>query len=480
MAIWHARNRKAVVTGRSPADPRRRLVRSALIATMALIPGLVQMQFQPVSADPVPAHLDIPTSPTKGASTVLPQKSSRSAEGLPHLVDSKATETGEPVRSPGKWKRPAGSLPLETHHQVTGERADGGLSTPAKSTKSTRDADEPVKTSKAAAGKVMDVSTAASEPSVSALTALGTLSSGVWVFSSDRPWFSAVVSDPEGRAVGLAVEVEHDPSVPGQGSGLIWSDYSSTTYTSGTRLTSGLVSSGSLRDGWLIRWRVRGLTASNAVKGPWSEWQAGKVDTSKPAVTSLATLGTYSSGTWILSGTSPWFSAVVTDPEGRLVGLGVEVEHDPSAAGQGSGLIWSDASSVSSTSGSRVFSEEMPSDDLKDGWLIRWRVRGLTANNAVKGPWSEWQAGKVDTSKPAVSSPTALGTLSSGLWTFSSDRPWFSAVVSDPEGRGVGLAVEVEHDPSVPGQGSGLIWSDYSSTTYISGTRLTSGLVSSG
>ncbi|NUW43297.1 RHS repeat-associated core domain-containing protein [Nonomuraea rhodomycinica] len=276
------------------------------------------------------------------------------------------------------------------------------------------------------------------------------------------------------------MEVEHDPSVPGQGSGLIWSDYSSTTYISGTRLTSGLVSSGSLRDGWLIRWRVRGLTASNAVKGPWSEWLSGRVDISKPSVSASTALGTLSSGVWVFSSDRPWFSAVVSDPERRAVGLAVEVEHDPSVPGQGSGLIWSDYSSTTYISGTRLTSGLVSSGSLRDGWLIRWRVRGLTASNAVKGPWSEWQAGKVDVSKPAVSSPTALGTLSSGLWTFSSDRPWFSAVVSDPEGRGVGLAVEVEHDPSVPGQGSGLIWSDYSSTTYTSGTRLTSGLVSSG
>ncbi|WP_211264401.1 hypothetical protein, partial [Streptosporangium amethystogenes] len=67
------------------------------------------------------------------------------------------------------------------------------------------------------------------------------------------------------------------------------------------------------------------------------------------------------------------------------------------------------------------------SGKLKDGWLIRWRVRTSTSTGVV-GPWSEWQAGRVDTSKPVVSEVTATpGQLASGLWTFPSTQPSFTA-----------------------------------------------------
>ncbi|MFC7588116.1 hypothetical protein ACFQYP_33800 [Nonomuraea antimicrobica] len=157
-----------------------------------------------------------------------------------------------------------------------------------------------------------------------------------------------------------------------------------------------------MRDGWLIRWRVR-VSTTGGVASPWSEWQAGRVDTSKPVVSGLsASPGQETSGLWTLSTLQPSFSAYGADPESRSLRLETQVEHDPGAAGQGSGLIWSGAGAVSSGSCSALItcwvqSPVVTAGKLKDGWLIRWRVRTSTAGG-VTGPWSEWQAGRVDTS----------------------------------------------------------------------------------
>ncbi|MFF3443088.1 hypothetical protein, partial [Streptosporangium sp. NPDC002721] len=61
-----------------------------------------------------------------------------------------------------------------------------------------------------------------------------------------------------------------------------------------------------------------------------------------PAVSDVsASPGQQTSGLWTLPSTQPTFSADGGDPESRPLRLEAQVEHDPSAAGQGSGLIWS-------------------------------------------------------------------------------------------------------------------------------------------
>ncbi|MER7211401.1 hypothetical protein ABT340_30485, partial [Streptosporangium sp. NPDC000239] len=374
-----------------------------------------------------------------------------------------------------KSRKTEGKKRSETHAQSAGfkKQAPSKGHAPA--------AGSPVRALTAGARKtrIPTTSATASVPTVSALRAgPGTQSSGVWILSSPTPWFEAKVTDPDGRKVGLDVQVEHDPSVPAQGTGYIWSYGTGWTGTSGTTVQTA--QSDPLTDGWLIRWRVRGTTytgSATTVNGPWSEWQTAKVDVSKPSVSSLdAGPGTEGDGLWTLSSLEPWFEAKVTDPDGRNVGLSVEVEHDPSAAGQGTGRIWSYGTGVSDPSGSYVWAE-MPSDELKDGWLIRWRVRGsvMTADHgSLYGAWSLWQTAKVDISKPTVTFPNAgPGTnQGAGLWTLSSPRPWFEAKVTDPEGRNVGLDVQVEHDPSVPAQGTGRIWSYGTGWTGTSGTTV--------
>lgn len=72
---------------------------------------------------------------------------------------------------------------------------------------------------------------------------------------------------------------------------------------------------------------------------------------SLPVVSELSAYpGQSVSGLWTLPSTQPSFIAYGVDPEGRQLRLEAQVEHDPSAAGQGAGLIWS-ASSALSTSG---------------------------------------------------------------------------------------------------------------------------------
>ncbi|MEV6158859.1 hypothetical protein AB0L53_51880, partial [Nonomuraea sp. NPDC052129] len=297
----------------------------------------------------------------------------------------------------------------------------------------------------------------------------GQLVSGLWTLSSLQPMFSGQGADPESRALRLEAQVEHDPSAAGQGSGLIWSATGAVSGGAcspsfGCRVESPVVSSGKLKDGWLIRWRVRVSTAGG-VAGSWSEWQAGRVDTSKPVVSGVAAYpGQLVSGLWMLSSLQPMFTGQGADPESRALRLEAQVEHDPSAAGQGSGLIWSDAGAVSSggcgtSFGCSLESPVVASGKLKDGWLIRWRVRVSTAGG-VAGSWSEWQAGRVDTSKPVVSGVAAYpGQQVSGLWMLSSTQPTFSGQGADPESRALRLEAQVEHDPSAAGQGSGLIWS---------------------
>ncbi|WP_182909016.1 LamG-like jellyroll fold domain-containing protein [Microbispora sp. H13382] len=304
---------------------------------------------------------------------------------------------------------------------------------------------------------------------MSSLSALGTQGSDGWTLSSLTPYFQAKVTDPLYRSSYLAYEVEHDPSVPAQGSGLIASGKGTTSASSGS-FASVSVPSGKLTDGWLVRWRVRGVTTSG-VEGAWSDWQPAKIDVSKPGVSELSTNGMPGAGTWTLTSLTPDFRAKVTDPVYfRYSYLSAEVEHDPSAPAQGSGLIWSGTGTTPTSSGSPYASVTVPRNKLTDGWLVRWRVRAVTTTG-VSGPWSDWQSAKVDIFKPTVSGLSVEGTQSSGLWTLWSLTPQFEANISDRvDSRYSYLSAEVEHDPSVPDQGSGLIWSGTGTTPTSSST----------
>ncbi|SDI09970.1 Deoxyribonuclease NucA/NucB [Sinosporangium album] len=91
---------------------------------------------------------------------------------------------------------------------------------------------------------------------------------------------------------------------------------------------------------------------------------------------------------------TPGLYARVTDPEGRSSTLSVEVEHDPAATGQGSGLIWSGTSQSAFPSGQEA-SAAVPAGKLSDGWKLRWRARATAGG--VNGAWSPWSTFTINT-----------------------------------------------------------------------------------
>ncbi|WP_433433113.1 RHS repeat-associated core domain-containing protein [Nonomuraea sp. CA-141351] len=463
------------------------------------MPGILALQAQAVVVDPAPNRLAIPGSPASGSARAVPVQQSGTAANLPHLVDPAATQpkpkNEDKTKGVGE-KRPKGSLPLEKAHEVLDEPATDGLNSPPPLTwdsSSDPAASAPTKndrqqtrvraestamhrvslgsaTQDEAKGTRTQAVAAAALPAVSGMSASPAQQvTGLWTFPSTQPTFYAYGEDADSRPLRLETQVEHDPSVAAQGTGLIWSasgDLSSSGCytTSKCWLQAPAVASGKLKDGWLVRWRVR-VSTSGGVVSAWSAWQAGRVDTSKPVVSeAIASPGQSTSGIWSLPSTQPSFYAYGGDPDSRALRLEAQVEHDPSVAAQGTGVIWSGSGSLSSsgcytTSRCWLQSPAVTSGKLKDGWLVRWRVR-VSASDGVAGPWSEWQGGRVDTSKPVVSEMLASpGQQVAGLWTLSSAQPTFYAYGGDPDSRTLRLEAQVEHDPSVTTQGTGLIWS---------------------
>ncbi|MFB9622250.1 RHS repeat-associated core domain-containing protein [Nonomuraea helvata] len=256
---------------------------------------------------------------------------------------------------------------------------------------------------------------------------------------------------------------------------MIWSAQTPvTTSQVNSVITSPAVPSGKLQDGWLIRWRVRGLAGENGttspITGPWSEWQTSKIEISKPAGSGLGAIpATQSSDAWTFSSLTPQFYMKVVSANGAASYLAAEVEYDP-LSGQGSGLIWSGKGTTAYASGSNAW-VQVPTGKLVDGMLIRWRVQGVTTNG-VAGVWSDWQSSKVDLKKPTVAGlGVTPGTQSAGLWTVSSLTPWAYAQVTDPESRSSYLSVQVEHDPSMPTQGTGLIYAGAGTQAADSGSK---------
>ncbi|WP_066363872.1 hypothetical protein [Herbidospora mongoliensis] len=83
-----------------------------------------------------------------------------------------------------------------------------------------------------------------------------------------------------GFSLNAAFEVAHDPDVPEQGTGVIWTgeDQRDIVPATPAKVT---VPGGALEDGWQIRWRVRAETVDGLLVGEWSEWQEATVDTTE-------------------------------------------------------------------------------------------------------------------------------------------------------------------------------------------------------
>ncbi|WP_283134725.1 Ig-like domain-containing protein [Rhizohabitans arisaemae] len=270
------------------------------------------------------------------------------------------------------------------------------------------------------------------------------------------PQLRATVLDPRGEPVRAEFEVEHDPAAPqGQGTGQIWAGGLDGVAVGSQAALA--VPTGTLTDGWAVRWRARAVSASAA--SPWSAWQQLDIEVPKPGVAQLQVIPSQVvNGTTVTTVLTPSLHAQVTYAPGGTLRAEFEVEHDPAAPqGQGAGQIW--ATAVDGGAGTQV-GVAVPAGALIDGWTVRWRVRALAGELA--SAWSSWQRLVVDRpdSAPAAGdlqvtpSKTVNGRLVTGTET-----PQLRATLTDPRGDALSAEFEIEHDPAAPqGQGSGQVW----------------------
>ncbi|MER6950409.1 LamG-like jellyroll fold domain-containing protein [Nonomuraea sp. NPDC000554] len=133
----------------------------------------------------------------------------------------------------------------------------------------------------------IDVPDPPSGPAVSALQVVpSAVVGGIVTTSSLTPSLRAQVDDPAGGTLRADFEVEHDPAAPqDQGTGQIWAG-SADNVTAGTQAVVN-VPTGTLTDGWQVRWRARAVASSAA--SAWSAWQNVTIRTSgQPAAEPLA------------------------------------------------------------------------------------------------------------------------------------------------------------------------------------------------
>ncbi|GAA0436375.1 hypothetical protein Acor_65330 [Acrocarpospora corrugata] len=283
---------------------------------------------------------------------------------------------------------------------------------------------------------------------------------GVTVTSSLTPQLAGTVSDPAGGNLTGQFEVEHDPAATGQGSGQIWTGSSGAVASGG--LAAVTVPAAKFQDGWQVRWRARAVNAGAGTNSAWSAWQLATVDVPNPTVGSLqVTPSLVVGGTTVTTSLTPDLRATVTDPAGQALRAEFEVEHDPAVPGQGSGQIW--AGGVNNVASGTVATLAVPVGELTDGWKVRWRARAVNQATTISSPWSGWQNVTVDLPDPEPEpSVTGLRVDPSqqvaGITVATSLTPALVARVSNTVGGTLRAEFEVEHDPAVPGQGSGQIW----------------------
>ncbi|MEV6157810.1 DNRLRE domain-containing protein [Nonomuraea sp. NPDC052129] len=281
------------------------------------------------------------------------------------------------------------------------------------------------------------------------------------VTSSLTPQLAATVTDTIGGRLTGEFEVEHDPAAAGQGTGQIWAGSSSAAVASGGQATVS-IPTGKLADEWKVRWRARAVNTSASTTSAWSAWQPATVDVPNPTVGPFqVTPAQAVNGKTVTTSLTPALHATVTDPAGQAVRVEYEVEHDPAAAGQGSGQIW--AGAVDNVASGTQASLAVPDGKLTDEWKIRWRARAVNTTTTISSPWSAWLELAVDLPDP-VSNPS-VGALQvnpsqqvDGTTITSILTPTLLAQVNNPVGGTLKAEFEVEHDPAAAGQGSGQIW----------------------
>ncbi|MBG0831621.1 hypothetical protein HS041_28220 [Planomonospora sp. ID67723] len=113
---------------------------------------------------------------------------------------------------------------------------------------------------------------------------------------------------------------------------------------------------------------------------------------------------------------TPMLVADVKDPDGGSLKAEFEVEHDPAASGQGSGVIWSGAvNGVASGTEAKI---TVPAGKVTDGQKLRWRARASDTTSA--SAWSAWQKLAIDASAPAQ--PSIECGYQEGAWYPSSEH----------------------------------------------------------
>ncbi|MFE3455839.1 DNRLRE domain-containing protein [Nonomuraea sp. NPDC059194] len=110
------------------------------------------------------------------------------------------------------------------------------------------------------------------------------VSDGTTLVTSLTPTVKATLTHPAGLPMRAEFEVEHDPAATGQGTGQIWAG-GVDNVASGSQ-ASLTIPTGTLTDGWKIRWRARAVGADSA--SPWSTWQDGTVRLTQPGQEPLA------------------------------------------------------------------------------------------------------------------------------------------------------------------------------------------------
>lgn len=119
-----------------------------------------------------------------------------------------------------------------------------------------------------------------------------TLADGKVVVTSVTPELQARLADAATIPQRVELELEHDPSAPSQGTGLIWSGAVDSVPANAPALVK--VPQGLLREGWNLRWRAR--ASDGAVYSAWSVWQAFTLDTT--VASPEVTCADYPAGQW--------------------------------------------------------------------------------------------------------------------------------------------------------------------------------------
>ncbi|MFF0250001.1 DNRLRE domain-containing protein [Streptosporangium sandarakinum] len=289
-----------------------------------------------------------------------------------------------------------------------------------------------------------------------------TLVNGMLTTGSDSPFLNAWPVDPAGRTMRVEYQLAGDPDLYGEDS--LKDSWTGAVegITSGER-ASLVVPPTQTRGATRVVWRARVVIGDD--RFAWSSWQklAINLPDSEPnpatGITGVRMARSYESGGEAVTiSTTPTFEAFSDTDYGRTVEF--EVEHDPLAAGQGAGKIWSTTASPDEDGPVNYVLATVPQGLLQDGWKIRWRVRLVSDDGALD--WTEWQNVTINAHDLIIDELDFSPRMTvGGKHASRSLTPYLYTSMLDPADSGaMRIEYEVRHDPNAPAaQGSGPIWS---------------------